>query len=209
MRYLWTRFGFRFCWWIHKWQLVWSVIIKWHRTATCLLGVKEEERWCTMSLFGTSSGFGTGGTGVFGSTTTDSHNPMKVNRRSTWVKYLAWILINCFDGLVKTVLSRFYLTALSFSFVVYVSVLSHRMLKWLHLQMTASAVLLSVHPRCQGTSSLEDPGPTMWVIHFSGTQWIIILIWDLSWVKGLEDAFTRPVFHEELLLHKIYVMNKI
>ncbi|XP_039971400.1 mRNA export factor isoform X1 [Xiphias gladius] len=30
-----------------------------------------------MSLFGTSSGFGTGGTGVFGSTTTDSHNPMK------------------------------------------------------------------------------------------------------------------------------------
>uniref|UniRef100_A0A8B9LHJ2 Rae1 protein homolog n=1 Tax=Astyanax mexicanus TaxID=7994 RepID=A0A8B9LHJ2_ASTMX len=30
-----------------------------------------------MSLFGTSSGFGAGGTGVFGSTTTDSHNPMK------------------------------------------------------------------------------------------------------------------------------------
>uniref|UniRef100_A0AAY5KQI3 Rae1 protein homolog n=1 Tax=Esox lucius TaxID=8010 RepID=A0AAY5KQI3_ESOLU len=30
-----------------------------------------------MSLFGTSSGFGTGGTGVFGSTTSDSHNPMK------------------------------------------------------------------------------------------------------------------------------------
>ncbi|XP_030585030.1 mRNA export factor isoform X1 [Archocentrus centrarchus] len=30
-----------------------------------------------MSLFGASSGFGTGGTGVFGSTTTDSHNPMK------------------------------------------------------------------------------------------------------------------------------------
>uniref|UniRef100_A0AAY4CQY7 Rae1 protein homolog n=1 Tax=Denticeps clupeoides TaxID=299321 RepID=A0AAY4CQY7_9TELE len=30
-----------------------------------------------MSLFGTSSSFGTGGTGVFGSTTTDSHNPMK------------------------------------------------------------------------------------------------------------------------------------
>ncbi|KAL7891526.1 hypothetical protein AOLI_G00010020 [Acnodon oligacanthus] len=30
-----------------------------------------------MSLFGSSSGFGAGGTGVFGSTTTDSHNPMK------------------------------------------------------------------------------------------------------------------------------------
>ncbi|KAK5610344.1 hypothetical protein CRENBAI_006640 [Crenichthys baileyi] len=30
-----------------------------------------------MSLFGTASNFGTGGTGVFGSTTTDSHNPMK------------------------------------------------------------------------------------------------------------------------------------
>uniref|UniRef100_A0A4W4HQT7 Rae1 protein homolog n=1 Tax=Electrophorus electricus TaxID=8005 RepID=A0A4W4HQT7_ELEEL len=30
-----------------------------------------------MSLFGSSSGFGSGGTGVFGSTTTDSHNPMK------------------------------------------------------------------------------------------------------------------------------------
>ncbi|XP_036426884.1 mRNA export factor isoform X1 [Colossoma macropomum] len=30
-----------------------------------------------MSLFGSGSGFGTGGTGVFGSTTTDSHNPMK------------------------------------------------------------------------------------------------------------------------------------
>uniref|UniRef100_A0A3B4AX01 Rae1 protein homolog n=1 Tax=Periophthalmus magnuspinnatus TaxID=409849 RepID=A0A3B4AX01_9GOBI len=30
-----------------------------------------------MSLFGTNTGFGTGGTGVFGSTTTDSHNPMK------------------------------------------------------------------------------------------------------------------------------------
>lgn len=36
-----------------------------------------------MSLFGTSSGFGTGGTGVFGSTTTDSHNPMKVNQQGT------------------------------------------------------------------------------------------------------------------------------
>uniref|UniRef100_A0A8C6LEN4 Rae1 protein homolog n=1 Tax=Nothobranchius furzeri TaxID=105023 RepID=A0A8C6LEN4_NOTFU len=30
-----------------------------------------------MSLFGANSGFGTGGTGVFGSTTTDTHNPMK------------------------------------------------------------------------------------------------------------------------------------
>uniref|UniRef100_A0A672IQT4 Rae1 protein homolog n=1 Tax=Salarias fasciatus TaxID=181472 RepID=A0A672IQT4_SALFA len=30
-----------------------------------------------MSLFGANSGFGAGGTGVFGSTTTDSHNPMK------------------------------------------------------------------------------------------------------------------------------------
>uniref|UniRef100_A0A3P9LG25 Rae1 protein homolog n=1 Tax=Oryzias latipes TaxID=8090 RepID=A0A3P9LG25_ORYLA len=30
-----------------------------------------------MSLFGTTSSFGTGGTGVFGTTTTDSHNPMK------------------------------------------------------------------------------------------------------------------------------------
>uniref|UniRef100_A0A3Q1IXU7 Rae1 protein homolog n=1 Tax=Anabas testudineus TaxID=64144 RepID=A0A3Q1IXU7_ANATE len=30
-----------------------------------------------MSLFGANTGFGTGGTGVFGSTTTDSHNPMK------------------------------------------------------------------------------------------------------------------------------------
>lgn len=36
-----------------------------------------------MSLFGTNTGFGTGGTGVFGNTTTDSHNPMKVNQRST------------------------------------------------------------------------------------------------------------------------------
>lgn len=31
-----------------------------------------------MSLFGTNAGFGAGGTGVFGNTTTDSHNPMKV-----------------------------------------------------------------------------------------------------------------------------------
>ncbi|XP_006922000.2 mRNA export factor [Pteropus alecto] len=31
----------------------------------------------TMSLFGTTSGFGTGGTSMFGSTTTDNHNPMK------------------------------------------------------------------------------------------------------------------------------------
>uniref|UniRef100_A0A8C8YDY2 Rae1 protein homolog n=1 Tax=Prolemur simus TaxID=1328070 RepID=A0A8C8YDY2_PROSS len=30
-----------------------------------------------MSLFGTTSGFGTGGTSMFGSTTTDNHNPMK------------------------------------------------------------------------------------------------------------------------------------
>lgn len=49
--------------------------------------------------------------------------------------------------------------------VVYVSDLSYRMLKWLRLQMTASAVWLSVPPPCQETSSLEDPGPTMWVIH--------------------------------------------
>uniref|UniRef100_U3KNE1 mRNA export factor n=1 Tax=Oryctolagus cuniculus TaxID=9986 RepID=U3KNE1_RABIT len=31
-----------------------------------------------MSLFGTTSGFGTSGTSMFGSTTTDNHNPMKV-----------------------------------------------------------------------------------------------------------------------------------
>lgn len=31
-----------------------------------------------MSIFGTNSGFGTGGTSVFGGATTDSHNPMKV-----------------------------------------------------------------------------------------------------------------------------------
>lgn len=31
-----------------------------------------------MSLFGTTSGFGTSGTGMFGSTSTDNHNPMKV-----------------------------------------------------------------------------------------------------------------------------------
>ncbi|EPY79998.1 mRNA export factor [Camelus ferus] len=30
-----------------------------------------------MSLFGTTSGFGTGGSSMFGSTTTDNHNPMK------------------------------------------------------------------------------------------------------------------------------------
>ncbi|KAK7814216.1 hypothetical protein U0070_000532 [Myodes glareolus] len=30
-----------------------------------------------MSLFGSASGFGTGGTSMFGSTTTDNHNPMK------------------------------------------------------------------------------------------------------------------------------------
>lgn len=32
-----------------------------------------------MSLFGSTSGFGTGGTSMFGSTTTDNHNPMKVS----------------------------------------------------------------------------------------------------------------------------------
>lgn len=31
-----------------------------------------------MSLFGANTGFGAGGTGVFGNTTTDTHNPMKV-----------------------------------------------------------------------------------------------------------------------------------
>lgn len=31
-----------------------------------------------MSLFGTTSGFGTSGTSMFGSTSTDNHNPMKV-----------------------------------------------------------------------------------------------------------------------------------
>lgn len=31
-----------------------------------------------MSLFGSTSGFGTGGTSMFGSTTADNHNPMKV-----------------------------------------------------------------------------------------------------------------------------------
>lgn len=41
----------------------------------------------------------------------------------------------------------------------------NRMLRWLPLQMTASAAWLSVPPPCQGTSSLEAPGPTMWVIH--------------------------------------------
>lgn len=34
-----------------------------------------------MSLFGTTSGFGTSGT-MFGSTTTDNHNPMKVPRKA-------------------------------------------------------------------------------------------------------------------------------
>lgn len=36
-----------------------------------------------MSLFGSASGFGTGGTSMFGSTTTDNHNPMKVSLRSS------------------------------------------------------------------------------------------------------------------------------
>lgn len=31
-----------------------------------------------MSLFGTTSGFGSSGTSMFGSTTADNHNPMKV-----------------------------------------------------------------------------------------------------------------------------------
>lgn len=31
-----------------------------------------------MSLFGTTSSFGSSGTSMFGSTTTDNHNPMKV-----------------------------------------------------------------------------------------------------------------------------------
>lgn len=34
-----------------------------------------------MSLFGSASGFGTGGTSMFGSTTTDNHNPMKVSSK--------------------------------------------------------------------------------------------------------------------------------
>lgn len=37
-----------------------------------------------MSLFGTTSGFGTGGTSMFGSTTTDNHNPMKVPHWTSW-----------------------------------------------------------------------------------------------------------------------------
>lgn len=37
-----------------------------------------------MSLFGTTSGFGTSGTSMFGSTTTDNHNPMKVPRKASW-----------------------------------------------------------------------------------------------------------------------------
>lgn len=37
-----------------------------------------------MSLFGTTSGFGTGGTSMFGSTTTDNHNPMKVPNEASW-----------------------------------------------------------------------------------------------------------------------------
>lgn len=36
-----------------------------------------------MSLFGTTSGFGTSGTSMFGSTTTDNHNPMKVLHRAS------------------------------------------------------------------------------------------------------------------------------
>ena len=36
-----------------------------------------------MSLFGTTSGFGTSGTSMFGSTTTDNHNPMKVPQRAS------------------------------------------------------------------------------------------------------------------------------
>lgn len=44
-----------------------------------------------MSLFGTNAGFGTGGTGVFGNATTDSHNPMKVNQRSIWALYVVMI----------------------------------------------------------------------------------------------------------------------
>lgn len=35
-------------------------------------------RRARMSLFGSTSGFGTGGTSMFGSTTADNHNPMKV-----------------------------------------------------------------------------------------------------------------------------------
>lgn len=38
-----------------------------------------------MSLFGTTSGFGTSGTSMFGSTTTDNHNPMKVPHWTSWV----------------------------------------------------------------------------------------------------------------------------
>lgn len=33
-----------------------------------------------MSLFGANTGFGTGGTGVFGNAATDTHNPMKVRQ---------------------------------------------------------------------------------------------------------------------------------
>ncbi|KAG8513359.1 mRNA export factor, partial [Galemys pyrenaicus] len=39
--------------------------------------VGEDTHRAKMSLFGTTSGFGTGGTSMFGSTTTDNHNPMK------------------------------------------------------------------------------------------------------------------------------------
>lgn len=37
-----------------------------------------------MSLFGASSGFGQGGTSVFGNTTTDTHNPMKVREKKSF-----------------------------------------------------------------------------------------------------------------------------
>lgn len=36
-----------------------------------------------MSLFGTTSSFGTSGTSMFGSTTADNHNPMKVASRAS------------------------------------------------------------------------------------------------------------------------------
>ena len=45
----------------------------------CILALCSNLAQPTMSLFGTNAGFGTGGTSVFGSTTTDTHNPMKVN----------------------------------------------------------------------------------------------------------------------------------
>lgn len=47
-----------------------------------------------MSLFGANTGFGSGTTGVFGSATTDSHNPMKVpNTNITFRYYKLMILI--------------------------------------------------------------------------------------------------------------------